>query len=121
MTPNSPACAPCPEKKGTCFPGACKRWIARLEKQRALINEAIYKAKNWRPQRTDVENMKTDIENLQDGERVTLYPLPDNPLHKKPVSAIYSGGYFYCDGSRPEDGPDYYFGDVLTFCEGWTQ
>lgn len=64
--------------------------------------------------------MKTDIKNLREGDRVTLHPLLDNPLHKKPVSATYSGGYFYCDGSDWRDGPDYYFGDVLTFCEGWT-
>ena len=58
-----------------------------------------------------------EIENLQDGERVRLYPNSSNTLHKRPVDATYSQGYFYCDGSNPADGPDYYFGDVLTYNE----
>lgn len=63
--------------------------------------------------------MRTDFENLTDNQQITLHPLPDNPLHKKPVKATYAGGYFYCAGSPPEDGPDYYLGDVLAFCEGY--
>jgi len=55
------------------------------------------------------------IEDLSDGDRVRLHPNASNPLHKRPVMATYSSGYFYCDGSRYEDGPDYYFGDVLTY------
>lgn len=65
--------------------------------------------------------MRTDFENLQDGERITLHPNAENLLHKKPVNAIFSSGYFYCDGSKPEDGPDYYFGDVLRYNDGFTE
>ena len=57
----------------------------------------------------------TDISQLPDGARVRLHPNDANPLHKKPVLATYSGGYFYCDGSDPMDGPDYYFRDVLRY------
>ena len=56
-----------------------------------------------------------NIEDLEDGEQVILYPNADNPLHKQPIRATHQGGYFYCDGSKPEDGPDYYFGDVLRY------
>ena len=58
-----------------------------------------------------------DLESLQDGARVRLHPRPDNPIHKQPKLATYSGGYFFCDGSDPIDGPDYYVGDVLTYNE----
>lgn len=54
-----------------------------------------------------------DIETLEDGARVRLHPNSANPLHKKPIEATYQSGYFYCDGSDPIDGPDYYVGDVL--------
>lgn len=64
--------------------------------------------------------MRTDFENIENDSRVTLHPLPDNPLHRKPVGAFFSNGYFYCDGNKGEDGPDYYFGDVLRFNEGFT-
>lgn len=50
-----------------------------------------------------------------DGARVKLTPNASNPIHKKPVLATYSGGYFYCDGSDPTLGPDYYMGDVMSF------
>ena len=56
-----------------------------------------------------------DVNELNDGDRVRLTPNAANPLHKKPVVATYSGGYFYCDGTSPMDGPDYYFGDVLAY------
>ncbi|MHB1086120.1 MAG: hypothetical protein ACYCZ0_00025 [Minisyncoccota bacterium] len=65
--------------------------------------------------------MNTDFETLSDGERVMLYPLADNPLHKHPVMATFQNGYFYCDGTPPEDGPDYYYGDVLRYCEGFSR
>lgn len=65
--------------------------------------------------------MRTDFENLQDGDQVTLYPSVENPLHRTPIVATYSGGYFYCEGTNPEKGPDYYLGDVLRFNEGFTQ
>lgn len=59
----------------------------------------------------------SDIENLEDGARVRLHPTQDNPIHKEPKNATYSGGFFFCDGSDPRDGPDYYLGDVLTYNE----
>lgn len=52
---------------------------------------------------------------LNDGDRVRLHPNALNPIHKRPVEATYSRGYFYCDNTDPLDGPDYYFGDVLTY------
>ena len=64
--------------------------------------------------------MRTDFENLQDGDAIILHPNSDNPLHTLPIKATYSGGYFFCEGTDPLDGPDYYFGDVLAFNEGFT-
>ncbi len=61
--------------------------------------------------------MTTDISHLQDGTRVRLHPTSDNPLHNQPVLATYSQGYFYCDGSDPIYGPDYYVGDVAAYNE----
>ena len=58
-----------------------------------------------------------DVNSLNDGDRVSLTPNAANPLHKRPVEATYSGGYFYCDGTSPMDGPDYYFGDVMAYNE----
>lgn len=63
--------------------------------------------------------MNTDIRELENGERVILHPNADNPLHHRPVAAVYSDGYFYCEGTKPTDGPDYYFGDVLRWNQGW--
>lgn len=63
--------------------------------------------------------MRTDFENLKDGERITLIPNASNPLHKKPVQTTHQSGFFHCDGSNPEDGPDYYFGDVRTYNDGF--
>lgn len=63
--------------------------------------------------------MRTDFENLADGDRVLLYPNADNPIHNTPVWATYSGGYYYCDGTDPMNGPDYYFRDVVTFNNGF--
>ena len=56
-----------------------------------------------------------DLRNVEDGSRIRLAPNEINPLHKKPVLAWYSGGYFRCDGSNPIDGPDYYFRDVFEY------
>lgn len=64
--------------------------------------------------------MRTDFENLSNGDQITLHPLPNNPLHKKPVKATYQSGYFYCEGTDPTEGPDYYFRDFLQFNEGFT-
>lgn len=58
-----------------------------------------------------------DLRDLEDGARVRLIPNAMNPLHKKPIFAVYSGGYFYCDGSDPLNGPDYYFRDVFSYNE----
>lgn len=63
--------------------------------------------------------MRTDFENLRDGDAVTLFPNSSNPLHKKPVTAVFSSGYFFCEGSNPADGPDYYLGDVLAYNDGF--
>lgn len=64
--------------------------------------------------------MRTDFIALEDGQRVTLHPNTANPLHKNPVNAVYSGGYFYCEGTDPAEGPDYYIGDVLAYNDGFT-
>lgn len=64
--------------------------------------------------------MFTNFDELNDGQKITLYPNEQNPLHKKPVRATYAGGYFFCQGTPPEQGPDYYLGDVLTYNEGYT-
>lgn len=63
--------------------------------------------------------MRTDFDNLQEGDKVKLYPNGNNPLHKKPVVALYSSGYFYCEGSPAQEGPDYYMGDVLEYNDGF--
>lgn len=62
--------------------------------------------------------LRTDFENLKDGETIVLIPTEDNPLDKKPFTAVYDKGYFYSLNS-PNDGPDYYLGDVLKFNEGF--
>lgn len=64
--------------------------------------------------------MKLDFDNLEEGRRITLHPLDDNPIHKAPVRCTYSRGYFYCDGTDPIEGPDYYLGDVLRFNKGYS-
>ncbi len=65
--------------------------------------------------------MRNDFQNLEDGQQITLHPNNDNPLHKEPIKATFSDGYFFCEGSNPMDGPDYYFGDVLKFNDGFTE
>jgi len=64
--------------------------------------------------------MRTDIQNLNDGDRITLFPNNKNPIHNGPVAATFSSGYFYCDGTNPDLGPDYYFRDVLIYNKGFT-
>lgn len=64
--------------------------------------------------------MRTDFENLKDGDVVTLHLNSHNPLHTKPVRATFAGGYYYCEGTDPMDGPDYYFRDVVQFNDGFT-
>lgn len=65
-------------------------------------------------------NLRTDWEEMENGTRITLYPNAANPLHKRPVLATYNNGYFYCDETNPEEGPDYYWRDVLLYNEGFT-
>jgi hypothetical protein len=65
------------------------------------------------------EDMRTDFASLKDGDRITLIPNGLNPLHKKPIASTFQGGYFYCDGSKPEDGPDYYLRDVSQYNQGF--
>ena len=64
--------------------------------------------------------LKTDFDNIKNFDRVVLHPNNKNPLHKKQVVATFVDGYFYCDGSSPENGPDYYVGDVFKFNYGYT-
>lgn len=64
-------------------------------------------------------DMRTDLDALQDGDRIILFPNEQNPIHKSPVFATYQSGYFYCDEAYHEHGPDYYFGDVLTYNDGF--
>lgn len=64
--------------------------------------------------------MRNDFDSLRDGDRITLVPNEDNPIHIEPVQATYAGGYFYCVGSDPMGGPDYYLGDVLRYNTGFT-
>lgn len=63
--------------------------------------------------------MRTDFENIPDRSRVRLFPRPNNPLHKKPVEAIYVSGYYVCDGTSFEAGPDYYVRDVAVYNQGF--
>lgn len=65
--------------------------------------------------------MRTDFENLKNGDLITLHPNASNQLHKKPIKASFSRGYFYCEGTNPMDGPDYYFGDVFAYNESYTK
>ena len=69
---------------------------------------------------------RTDFDNLPDGARIVLYPNAQNPLHRKPVTAyVHRDGeapgrvYFFCEGTDPCEGPDYYWGDVLVYNEGF--
>lgn len=64
--------------------------------------------------------IRTDFETLKDGARIVLHPRPENPLHRYPIKALYMSGYFYCEGTPAEEGPDYYTGDVLRFNVGFS-
>ncbi len=63
--------------------------------------------------------MRTDFENLSDGDTITLHPNAENPLHKKPGQFMFQSGYFYSMTPGDEPGPDYYFGDVLAYNVGF--
>lgn len=66
-------------------------------------------------------NIREDFENIREGQKVTLYPNDINPLHKRPVKALFSGGYFFCENSNVAEGPDYYLGDVLMYNDGFSE
>ena len=66
-----------------------------------------------------MKDMRTDFENLRDGDRVMLFPKPNNPLHKKPVAVVFAAGYYYAVGTNPAEGADYYFGDVHKYNKGF--
>lgn len=68
-----------------------------------------------------MKKLETNVSALADHTRLRLHPKPDNPLHSKPCEGFIMRGYFYLDPpvGKPENGPDYYVGDVLTYCEGW--
>lgn len=63
--------------------------------------------------------MRTDFEEIKEGSYVILFPTEGNPIHNRPVRALYQSGYFYCDGSDHANGPDYYFRDVAIFNQGF--
>lgn len=63
--------------------------------------------------------MRTDFDQLEEGQKITLHPRPDNPLKKYPHDVIYYGGYFYSENGI--DGPDYYLGDVFRYNFGFTE
>ena len=65
--------------------------------------------------------MRTDFDQIEEGAQIVLHPRVGNPLHDEPVMARFAGGYFYCDGTDPADGPDYYMGDVLTYNSGYSE
>lgn len=64
--------------------------------------------------------MNTDFTELSNGDTVFLHPNEQNPIHQVKTKATYLDGYFYCEGTNPMEGPDYYFGDVLKYNHGWT-
>ena len=68
----------------------------------------------------DQTNIRTDFDAIPDGATIILHPREANPLHRAPVEATHSIGFFYCKGSDPTDGPDYWVGDVRMFCDGWS-
>lgn len=63
--------------------------------------------------------MRQDFENIQEGDLVKLFPSAFNNLHFKPVEAYFNAGYFYCKDTPAENGPDYYFGDVFLYTNGF--
>jgi hypothetical protein len=63
--------------------------------------------------------IRTDFDQIEDGATVMLIPNVHNPLHRSMVKALYSGGYFYCEGTNPTEGPDYYLGDVARYNVGY--
>ena len=60
--------------------------------------------------------MRTDFENLQDGQEITLYPSELNPITRSRHRVIHQNGYYFIEG---EHEPAYYFGDVAEFNNGF--
>ena len=63
--------------------------------------------------------MRKDIENLEDGDEIVLYPKETNPIHSRPILTTFVDGYFFCADNRGPS-PDYYFRNVLEFNKGFT-
>ena len=61
--------------------------------------------------------MRTDFDNVDEGQIILVYPNPENPLKKKPHPVTRFGPYFY--GDNPVEGPDYYLGDIFRYNEGF--
>lgn len=68
---------------------------------------------------TPTEPLRNDFHELTDHTEILLFPEPDNPIHDKPIKALFSGGYFWCEESPAEEGPDYFYGDVARYCAGF--
>ena len=64
-------------------------------------------------------NMRTDFDKIESGQWIMLFPNDSNPLHKSPIKAFYNEGYYYCEGTDPNEGPDYYFRDVGQYNHGY--
>ncbi len=47
--------------------------------------------------------LRTDIENLKDGDKIRFKPKPLNPIHDKVTEATFSQGYFFLDGFNYTD------------------
>ena len=63
--------------------------------------------------------MRTDFENLEDGQIITLHPNNENPITDRPQTVTYSAGYFW-SLDHDVSGPEYYFRDVLKYNHGFT-
>ena len=64
--------------------------------------------------------MRTDWENLEDGDSIMIYPNEDNPLIRKQAEVYFASGYFYVKGPKKwGEGPDFYFGDVARYNVGF--
>ena len=48
----------------------------------------------------DQTNIRTDFDAIPDGATIILHPREANPLHRAPVEATHSIGFFYCNGSE---------------------
>lgn len=67
-----------------------------------------------------MEEIRTDFENIEPNTALFLHPNESNPIHQKRIACFYDGMYFFGAGTQPEEGPDYYLGDVLQYNHGFT-